>query len=113
MVSFGELNKFSACGNYPVTGQKYCSLHLEKNDCSVVETTYEGVITRAKRKELGLDVDFLTTSEGCRKRDAINMRTSRSKTAGSYRSPYALCLSYLKVCYGVYVLVESVWDILS
>lgn len=41
-----------------------------------------GMMTRAKRKEMGLDINFLTTTEGCRKREAINVRSHRSKTAG-------------------------------
>ena len=39
-------------------------------------------MTRLKRKELGIDIDFLTTEDCCRKRDAITQRTVRSKTAG-------------------------------
>ena len=38
---------------------------------------------------MGLDIDVLTTEDGCRKREAINVRSNRSKTAGmlfTYRS---------------------------
>ena len=39
-------------------------------------------MTRAKRKSLGLDWDELTTG-GCRKREAITVRSNRAKTAGT------------------------------
>ena len=38
-----------------------------------------GYMTRSKTRELGLDKEFLTTSMGCRKRDAINVRKTRKK----------------------------------
>ena len=77
-----ELNQFTACGNYPLRGEKFCQLHLNDKKMELDEINDFGILTRAKRREYGLDVDCLTTLEGCRKKDNINVRTERSRTAG-------------------------------
>ena len=41
-----------------------------------------GKLTRSRRVALGIDIDYLLTGEGCRKRENITQRTERSKTAG-------------------------------
>ena len=57
-----------------------CEVHI--NDEAGDTPDRLGVMTRGRRAEMGLDINFLTTAEGCRKRDAINVRSDRSKTAG-------------------------------
>ena len=82
VTSYGSLNEFTACSNSPLPSKRYCTAHMnEKSGDSDVRLDI-GIMTRAKRKELGLDLDFLTTTEGCRKREAITVRSKRSKTAG-------------------------------
>ena len=39
-------------------------------------------VTRSMRKELGLDVETLTSEMGCRKKENIHQRQERNKTAG-------------------------------
>ena len=41
-----------------------------------------GRMTRAKRVELGISIEELTTGQGCRKEENIAVRKSRKKTAG-------------------------------
>ena len=43
-----------------------------------------GRITRARRVELGISIEELTTGHGCRKKENIAVRKSRKKTAGMY-----------------------------
>lgn len=88
IISFGELNQFRACSNSPVPGGTFCSNHVG-NQNGEADERLDVRITRSKRRELGIDVDFLTTTEGCRKRENVNVRSQRSKTAGmlyAYRS---------------------------
>ena len=42
-----------------------------------------GRITRARRVELGISIEELTTGHGCRKKENIAVRKSRKKTAGT------------------------------
>lgn len=78
----GELNEFLACQESPLPGKDKCLQHLNDESSVGKERLDFGMITRAKRKELGISIDVLTTEEGCRKREAITQRTERSKTAG-------------------------------
>ena len=81
IASSGNLNQFTACAATPLPGKIFCQNHLD----SSAETQIERLdvrITRQRRKELGLDLEELTTSEGCRKRECITQQAKRSKTAG-------------------------------
>ena len=78
----GELNQFTACSASPLPKMKYCALHLADMEAEDVERLDTGRLTRAKRKELGILIEELTTEQGCRKREMITQRSSRSKTAG-------------------------------
>lgn len=61
---------------------QYCRTHHDNVEAEFEERLDTGRLTRSKRKELGISVDELTTELGCRKREAITVRSSRSKTAG-------------------------------
>ena len=78
----GLLNQFVECANSPLPDKTRCRNHLTENENHPPERLDLGVLTRARRRQLGLDSDTLTEEEGCRKRDMINQRTNRSKTAG-------------------------------
>ena len=97
IVSHGELNQFRACSNSPVPGDIFCKNHKgDKN--GETDERLDVRLTRSKRRELGIDVDFLTTTEGCRKRENVNVRTQRSKTAGmlyAYR-PCGIAVGHLE-----------------
>ena len=82
IVNFGSLNKFIACSNSPIKDSKYCKNHLNGQIGEIPERLDYAYMTRSKTRELGLDKEFLTTSMGCRKREAINVRQTRKKTAG-------------------------------
>ena len=97
IISRGELNQFRACSNSPVPGDIFCNNH-KNNKSGEPDERLDVRITRAKRRELGIDVDFLTTTEGCRKRENVNVRTQRSKTAGmlyAYR-PCGIAVGHLE-----------------
>ena len=74
------------CAESPLPGKVMCAKHLnepnEPNEDSLNERLDLGVMTRSKRKLLGLNVDMLTSSEGCRKEKNITQQSHRSKTAG-------------------------------
>ena len=98
ITSVGALNEFTACGNSPLPKHKFCEVHINDQSGDTPERIDTGMLTRSKRRELGLDVDFLTTTEGCRKREAINVRSVRSKTAGmlyAYR-PCGISIGHLE-----------------
>ena len=78
----GELNQFTACSNTPLRFKQFCKNHIDDKSGEVKERIDVGVMTRQKRRELGLDVEELTSNEGCRKKENITVRTVRSKTAG-------------------------------
>ena len=61
---------------------QYCSAHMKNVEAPLEERLDTGRLTRSKRKEFGISVDQLTTELGCRKKEAITVRTTRSKTAG-------------------------------
>ena len=83
VIKKGKLNEFLECAESPLPGKDKCYKHLRDSDeGDTVERLDFGMMTRGKRKELGINVDFLTTEEGCRKRDNITQRTERSKTSG-------------------------------
>ena len=77
----GHLNEFTACAASPMPGHSFCQSHFDNPEEIVMERP-DIRMTRQKCKELGLDVEELTTAEGCRKREAITVQTKRSKTAG-------------------------------
>ena len=66
-----------------MTGKDKCLKHINggKGDDKTERLDF-GTLTRSRRIELGIDIDYLTTDEGCRKRENITQRTIRSKTAG-------------------------------
>ena len=67
----------------PLPEKVMVAKHLnEPNEDSLNERLDLGVITRSRRKLLGLNVDMLTSSEGCRKEKNITPQSHRSKTAG-------------------------------
>ena len=79
----GQLNEFIACHSSPLPGKDKCLQHYKNESESVHQERLDfGVMTRAKRQELGLSIDVLTTDAGCRKRENVTQRTERSKTAG-------------------------------
>ena len=78
----GELNQFTACSNSPVNGLQFCKIHMDDKSGDVKERLDIGVMTRQRRRELGLDVEELTSTEGCRREENITVRSQRSKTAG-------------------------------
>ena len=87
--SYGELNEFTACSQSPMPGKSVCEKHNENESQEPIERTDLSVITRSRRREMGLSIDQLTSGEGCRKLENINQRTDRKKTAGmlyAYRS---------------------------
>ena len=71
-----------ACAESPLPEQRYCARHRDNIDNPSEERLDVGRITRAKRVELGISMEELTTGEGCRKKENIAVRTSRKKTAG-------------------------------
>ena len=89
LTNFGQFNEFTACSNSPLPGFRFCTAHMDDKAGDTNERLDTGVMTRQRRKELGLHVDELTSMQGCRKREAITVRSQRSKTAGMlycYRS---------------------------
>ena len=81
-IEKGKLNEFVSCAASPLPGKDKCLKHLETETIDAEERLDYGMMTRARRKELGISIDVLTTEEGCRKREAITQRAERSKTAG-------------------------------
>ena len=66
ITNAGHLNEFTACSNSPLPQIQYCQAHMDEGTGDTVERLDTGVMTRARSKELGLDLEELTTSEGCR-----------------------------------------------
>ena len=81
IASTGNLNQFSACAATPIPGKIFCQNHLDSSAETLIERL-DVRITRQRRRELGLDLEELTSSEGCRKRECITQQAKRSKTAG-------------------------------
>ena len=89
IVQKGSLNMFTACHHSPAPGKMECPDHLNGKSSEVEERLDVGMMTRARRKELGLDVDELHSGDGCRKREEVNVRKTKKTTAGllyCYRS---------------------------
>ena len=65
IIRKGELNEFLECAASPLPGKDRCSKHLdvEKNPTTEERIDF-GMMTRSKRKELGVHIDMLTTEEG-------------------------------------------------
>ena len=90
----GKLNEFLECAASPLPGKDLCRNHIKvqvQEANSTAERLDLGTMTRSRRKELGLSVDLMTTEMGCRPRDKVTQRLSRSKTAGMmycYRCVY-------------------------
>ena len=82
IVNQGQLNEFTACTNSPMPQMMYCSAHMNNSEGVLEERLDTRRLTRSKEKDLGISLEELTTDLGCRKREAITMRTVRSKTAG-------------------------------
>ena len=79
VTSRGALNEFNACINSPLPGKIFCNTHLNEKKGDTGVRLDSGVMTRARRKELGLENDFLTTDEGCRQRTNITIREGFQK----------------------------------
>ena len=71
-----------ACAESPLPDQRYCLIHRDNIETESEERLDVGRITRAKRVELGISIEELTTGQGCRKKENIAVRKSRKKTAG-------------------------------
>ena len=55
-----------ACPEAPLPSKLYCKNHLGDVEHACEERLDTGVMTRGRRKQLGLDVEELTTDLGCR-----------------------------------------------
>ena len=75
----------TACAESPLPEQRYCLRHKDNIDNPSEERLDVGRMTRAKRVELGISIEELTTGQGCRKKENIALRKSRKKTAGMQR----------------------------
>ena len=83
LVSRGSLNTFNECSNNPLPGKSKCGLHdMQESSNDADERVDLCRVTRSMRKELGLDVETLTSEMGCRKKENIHQRQERNKTAG-------------------------------
>ena len=71
-----------ACAESPLPEQRYCLRHRDNIENPSEERLDVGRITRAKRVELGISIEELTSGQGCRKEENIAVRKSRKKTAG-------------------------------
>ena len=71
-----------ACAESPLPDQRYCLTHMDNIENPSEERLDVGRMTRAKRVELGISIEELTTGQGCRKKENIAVRKSRKKTAG-------------------------------
>lgn len=78
----GELNEFNSCPASPLPGKDMCINHLKDVSSLPAERMDYGPLTRQRRKEIGLNIDLLSTEFGCRKSKDVTVRTERSKTAG-------------------------------
>ena len=67
---------FTACHHSPVPGKTECLAHLNGKSSEVKERLDVGMMTRSRRKELGLDIDEFLSEDGCRKPEEINVRKS-------------------------------------
>ena len=71
---------------------------MNEKEAAVEERMDCGPLTRARRKELGVELEVLTSEAGCRKSELINIRSKRSKTAGMLYMlrPCGVSLSHLE-----------------
>ena len=110
----GELNHFNCCVNSPLPGKLFCAVHLNDKAGETSIRLDHGVLTRARRKELGLEIDCLSSTVGCRKPDKVMtrchslsyiyscfyplLRSKRSKTAGMLYAlrPCGIVLGHLE-----------------
>ena len=51
----GHLNEFTACGNSPLPTKHFCEVHMNDQSGDTADRLDLGMMTRAKRKEMGLD----------------------------------------------------------
>ena len=84
LTSYGDLNQFICCTNSPITGKSFCEAHEDDKICEPESRLDHGIMTRAKRKELGIDLDCLSSMVGCRKTDNVNKRYVSKYVVGSY-----------------------------
>ena len=82
ITNAGKLNEFTACSRSPLPGHNFCQIHMNDKPGEVADQLDASRMTRQRRKELGLDIDELSSNAGCRRKENINVRTKRSKTAG-------------------------------
>ena len=98
ITNTGQLNIFTACANSPLPSNLFCDSHMNDKSGDTIERLDTGMMTRARRISLGLELEELTSKEGCRKEEAITVRSTRSKTAGMlycYR-PCGISLGHLE-----------------
>ena len=83
ITNYGELTEFTACCRSPM-GLKgiFCKEHVNGKTADSGLRLDQGCMTRKRCKELGLDIETLTSKHGCRKELNITKRTEKSKTAG-------------------------------
>ena len=55
ITNYGEFNEFTACSNSPLTGLQFCQTHMDNKSGDTNERLDTGVMTRQRRKELGLE----------------------------------------------------------
>ena len=78
----GELTKFKYCINSPRMGEVLCEAHKDGKTAPVPERLDTGVLTRKKRRELGIGNDLKALVEECRKKEDVTVRASKQVTAG-------------------------------
>ena len=82
ITNAGKLNEFTACGSSPLPGHNFCLTHINNKAGDAMDQLDAGMMTRQRRKALGLEIEELSSNAGCRKKENINVRSKRSKTAG-------------------------------
>ena len=94
----GHLNEFTCCHHSPLPGRAHCREHDSELDAPTEERMDYGPITRNRRRELGIPFDQLKMDEACRKREAVAVRSSRSRTAGMLymMRPCGVVLSHIE-----------------
>ena len=63
-------------------GEPLCEAHKNGNTAPVPERLDTGVLTRKRRKELGIGSDLMRAEEECRKEESVTVRPSKKVTAG-------------------------------
>ena len=83
--SGGQFTLFHACDRTPLLGKLTCEIHkelMEPMEPTEDEEMYIGPMTRAKAKTYGLEVELISSNEGCRKPEKVTVQSSRTVTSG-------------------------------